>query len=248
MRSLFIALGLAILLLLWVAPSLHANATVTVCNSNCICIYWADGGSAWVDVRCPGDSGWVGAGGVPSLQPTDPLAGSGTWGSGTLSSSQALGMPLPAELLPIVDRARNTAKTKIHGERVYDPEFGKNIFVPNDCTKLFWGSQFSDDGYSLLNSYVVFREGSGVHDPNNPDSVPCSEGKAAWTTCCNFSKYVYICGSNFSSQTASHQAMILIHEVMHVAGQLENKTGNQGDTTPPSPGQIDQAVKDACGF
>jgi hypothetical protein len=238
--------GVFVVSILWARP-LDANAQVEVCNQNCICVYWQSGGDAWVEVRCPGDSGWVGSGSIPSLG-SGELPGFGTWGGGTPTTSQALGLPLNTELTMLVGRAANNAKTKLHGDRVNDPEMGKNIYVPNNCTRLFQGSKFNEDGYSLLNGFVSFRSGDGVYDPNNPTSVPCNEGRAAWTTCCTHSKYVYICGASFSALTVNDQTKVVIHETLHVAGQLEAVGGNTGGTTPPSPAQIDQAVKDACGL
>jgi hypothetical protein len=35
---------------------------------------------------------------------------------------------------------------------------------------------------------------------------------------------------------------------MHVAGQNETTGGNNGDTTPPNPSQLTDAVKQACGL
>jgi hypothetical protein len=98
-------------------------------------------------------------------------------------------MPLSGELSLAVSQASSTAKRRVQGDQHYDPE-AKWYYTPNNCTRLFYGSKFNEDGYNLLSSYIIYRNGEGVQDPTNTTRTPCSEGVAAWTTCCTHSKYV----------------------------------------------------------
>jgi predicted metallopeptidase len=64
---------------------------------------------------------------------------------------------------------------------------------------------------------------------------------------CTHDKYVRVCDS-FLSLSFNDRIAILIHEAMHVGGQIENPSGNTGGTTPPSSPQISDVVKLACGL
>ncbi|HEV7240619.1 MAG TPA: hypothetical protein VGQ36_15380 [Thermoanaerobaculia bacterium] len=236
-----VTIGIAIALLLPCFPLL-ANVSVGVCNQTCICIYWDGPGSSTVEVRCNGDGGWS-----PSSSPTLPIPGDGSWGGGgTPPNSPAPGMPLETVVAMAVNQANNTAKNKVRGDRRYDPEI-KYYYTPNNCTRLFYGSSFSESGYELLNGYIRYRNGEAVSDPNQSTRIPCNEGIAAWTMCCEHGKYVLIC-NEFMNYGPDDRVATLIHEAMHVAGQRETAGGNNGDQTPPSTSQIMAAVKAACGL
>jgi len=124
-----------------------------------------------------------------------------------------------------------------------DPDASKYEFLPNTCADLFWGAPWSTNGQYLLHTYVAFRNGDGVTDPNG--HVPCSEGAAAWTTCCNHDKYIFLCNS-FQNLSSSDRIYTVIHEVMHVAGQKEDTNSTFGPSNPPNPSQITAAVRSAC--
>lgn len=239
--TLALALFLLVVTVFPASPAL-ANVSVSVCNQTCICIYWDGPTSSTVEVRCTGDAGWAPGGATPS----SPVPGDGSWGGGTPTSSTAPGMPLSGDLYMAVSQANTAAKNAVRGDQQYSPEL-KWYYVPNACTKLFYGSTYSQDGYQLLNGYITYRNGEGVRDPNNANRIPCNEGVSAWTTCCNHDKYVLICNS-FLNQTGPNRTATLIHEAMHVAGQRETVGGNNGDQTPPNPAQLTEAVKAACGL
>ena len=59
-------------------------------------------------------------------------------------------------------------------------------------------------------------------------------------------RYVFVCDralSDFPPQTVS---LFLIHESLHVAGQLEDQTTSNGPGNPPTSGQITDIVDEAC--
>lgn len=152
-------------------------------------------------------------------------------------------MPLSGELKAAVDRAVSSAKIKTRGQRTLDPETGWYTYAPTKCSELFEGSNFNNNGYSLLSNYVVFRSGEGVQDGNG--NVPCSGSASAWTTCCNNSPYVFVC-NRFQSQTSSRQTAVIVHETMHVAGQREDQNPSTGPGDPPNTDQITATVEAAC--
>jgi hypothetical protein len=149
-------------------------------------------------------------------------------------------MPLPPATLLKVNQAHAVAKALVAGD--YDPSTGFRI--PNECTMLFNGNLLGQSANSVMGS-VKYRSGTGVQD--QAGNTPCNASVAAWTTCCNHSPYVFICDSKFNGLPASEQPYYLIHEAMHVAGQLENGTGTvTGPSDPPNSEQITALVKKAC--
>lgn len=223
---------------------IDVRGSVNQCGpaNQCLCIYWTTSAGGYLEERCPSDSGWTTQPVVP------PIPGYGTWGGdGTATNPPtAPGSPLPAgELSYEVGSANSAAARKVHGDRVYDDLSGKYIYEPTPCTDLFYGSKFNEDGWSLLNYYISYRYGEGVRDSHG--SVPCASGAAAWTECCNYQKYVFICDA-FKNMSASTQQAILIHEAMHVAGQLEDGSSTSGPGDPPNTSEITSTVRAACGM
>lgn len=146
----------------------------------------------------------------------------------------------PVNLAGYVANANQTAQVRVKGDK--DPY--SNFWLPDECTALFSNSPLGMNGYSLLNSYITYRHGEGVQDANG--KVPCSEGNAAWTSCCDHKKYVFICNS-FANLSMSERANVLIHEAMHVAGQREDQTGTvSGPSDPPNTTQIQDMVRSVC--
>jgi len=149
-------------------------------------------------------------------------------------------MPLAGITLNNVTNAQNNAKVLVAGDR--DPDSG--FWIPNECTALFTGNKMNVSARGIMD-YVKYRSGTGVRDAAG--NTPCNGGVAAWTTCCTHSPYVFICDSKFNSLPASERAYYLIHEAMHVGGQLENGTGTvTGPADPPNSEQITAEVKKAC--
>jgi hypothetical protein len=161
------------------ATSAFGNASASVCNQTCICIGWSTPAGYYMEVRCVGDTGWT-PGGSP---PPSPVPGDGTWGGGGPPiHSSAPGPLLSGSLEPAVTEANYWATNYVKGDLMYDPEL-KWYYVPNNCSRLFYGSPFSQVGSDLLHSYIHYRYGQNATDPNNPSRIPCNEGLHAWTTC-----------------------------------------------------------------
>ena len=110
-------------------------------------------------------------------------------------------------------------------------------YEPSDCMMLFapYASKFSN-GKWIVNQFTKYRNGEGV---SYNGQVPCSQGASAWTVNPGSGyPYVFICNS-FETLTVDQAATKIIHEALHTAGLGEN---------PPTPGEIDQAVRQNCGL
>jgi len=166
--------------------------------------------------------------------PTVPPDGSGgTWqGSGSLQPPPS---PLPGNVLSgaadmAVRSAKGSAVTKLRGEKVPDM---KNTWLPTKCTDLFANAPLGRRGADLLGRDLIFRDGTGVRDSNNIDV--CATGTASlWTQCCQHYPVVFVC-SSFPNLSTKQRITKLIHEAMHVAGQLEDRT------TPPLRGRSSES-------
>jgi len=231
------------------APRAEAAAKVYFCTSEggtpCLCIDWDGPASTYIEVRCPsaGESGFT----------TDPnghlppgYGGGGGWqGPGGGQTSDNPGKPTSGELTFAINNAKSIARLRLKG----DSECclaGKPYNVPNECTKLFVGNPLGMLGAGLLDNYVNFRDGTGVHAPDG--TVPCnSGGTAMWTTCCAHDPDVMVC-SSYKNLGVNDAAAIMIHEVLHVAGQPEDATPGIGPGDFPTTNEITQRVKDACNL
>lgn len=119
--------------------------------------------------------------------------------------------------------------------------------VPKDspCHRLFHGNPMGMGPYNLLADYVIIRNGEGVKD--NSGNIPCNLGYPAWTKCCSHSPYIFVC-NQFENLPESTAAAILIHEVLHVAGQREDTDTSIGPGDPPNTHQLTEGVRKACGL
>lgn len=224
-------------------PTFAAGATVWFCDGNgdganeCLCIAWATADGEKLEMRCPGSGGNPGGGSTPPQGYIPP-----TWGGGgtPATPSSAPGMPLVGVTSVNVNSASTTAKNLVAGDR--DPSTGFRI--PNECTFLFNGNRLGKSASSIMGS-ITYRSGVGLRDSSG--NVPCDGGVAAWTTCCDHSPYVFICDAEFNKMSSAMRAYILIHEGMHVGGQLENGTTTvTGPADPPNSDQITTTVRNAC--
>lgn len=236
--------ALTVAVLLMSSSAGHAAEIYYCQNNTCLCLTWTVGATGYIEIRCGGGSstgGWASGPGLPGD------GSNGSWqGSGTPRNPPS---PLPGNILSpaanqAVTSAKNAAMEKVRGEKVPDM---KGVWEPTRCTDLFGHNPLGRTGASILGSYVVFRDGTGVKDANNVDV--CGTGTvAAWTQCCRHEPVVFICPSKFMGLPADDKMMKLIHEAMHVAGQTEDTDGSVGPSDPPNPGQIDDAVRKACGL
>jgi hypothetical protein len=215
-------------------------------TGECVCITWITGGGATVEVRCPANggspSGWSTSG-----DPRDADGGDGSFGGS--GNPSTLPSTLPGTVLnpttgQNVNNAKNAAIQKLRGTKIVDEGTPKGTFEPNACTNLFLNSPLGMTGGQILGSYVTFRDGTNVKDSNNVNV--CATNVPAWTTCCNHDRIVYICPGSFNSMSANDRMWTLIHEALHVGGQLEDKDTTVGPNDPPNSSQIGADVKKAC--
>lgn len=225
---------------MWLSLASPAAANIWFCDGNgdgtkeCLCIAWSTPQGETLEMRCPTSGG--GAEPPGYIPPT--WGGSG---APQTPSSPAPGMPLVGITASNVSSANSGAVARTKGE--YDPS--TRFRLPDECTMLFNRSPLGMSGSNLMSSYIKYRSGVGVKDPQG--NVPCNGGRVAWTLCCNHDPYVFICDSQFNALPPNERMYYLIHEAMHVAGQLENETGTvTGPSDPPNSGQIQGEVKKAC--
>jgi hypothetical protein len=151
-------------------------------------------------------------------------------------------MPLSGTTSLNFTTAKGVATTKLRGDLV-----DTHIYEPNQCTELFANSPMGTSGIDVLGT-ITWRDGTGVKDADN--NVPCNNADA-WTQIPpdgRHARVVFICPSNFNSGTRNRRASIIIHEALHVAGQLEDSSGTVGPGNPPTSGQITANVTAACGL
>jgi hypothetical protein len=220
-------------------------------TGECVCITWISGGSGTVEVRCPANGGTP-SGWAISGNPGDADGSRGSFGgpgNKTTAPSPLPGMPLNPTTAQKLSSAKSAAIQKLKGDQEYDDGTGKPIWTPTACTDLFLNSPLSTasnptPGAQLLGSYVVFRDGTGHRDANGIDQ--CAAGVAAWTTCCRHDPIVFICPGKFNGASIDDRVKYLIHETLHVAGQMEDGDGTVGPGDPPNSDQINADVDAAC--
>ncbi len=214
------------------------GADAQMCGS-CVCITWSfsyPGGSyVYVEERCPGQgSGWYQTGPTGSTQVDE----GGSYG-GNGNTQNPVNIPtIPATHNFAFTQAMNRALAKVRGKRISlrPPEYDDN-----ECSLLFKNSPLGMTGEQLIDGYVDWGWGQGT--------PTCNAGYMAWTTSGTHSPSVRVCPTFFNSNISVNQrATTIIHEALHVAGQLENTNSQAGPGDPPNPSQIDQAIKDACNL
>lgn len=237
----------AILLLLAIGVALprevSAAIQISFCGqqNSCVCIDWTGPSSSWIEVRCPQseDSGWT-------QDPTGETVNDpdGTWGGpGAEQPSDEPGSPLSGSLLFSWNLAYNVAENRLRGDSNCCLG-GKPYYTPNECTMLFNGNPMGRTGKYLLTEYINPRRGDGVVGPKG--KVPCDNaGISVWTTCCQHDPDVFVC-SRFENQPRDFAAALVIHEVLHVAGQREESDPGEEPLPPPTPAEITDAVREAC--
>lgn len=243
--STLVGCTLAVLLGSLFPATSEAAIRVYLCTApgrvDCLCLDWDRGFSTYLEVRCPsGDGGWT----------TDPTGGNpqppGGWrGPGNGQPSDNPGNPATGNLGFAISAAKQLAWQRLRGDSNCCLA-GKPYYTPNECTKLFLGNELGMLGAQLIQNYVNFRNGEGVKDKDG--NTPCSSPTmSAWTTCCNHDPDVLVC-DKFKNLSASDAAAILIHEVLHVAGQPEDTTPTSGPGNAPTTNDITASVTEACNL
>ena len=224
-------------------PTHALQVTVTLCGNGCICIDYDYGSGSYVEVRCEPDTGnWVN---TPPGEGERPPDGPGSFGgSGTTKSlpNPLPGNPLTSQQVVKLNVAKNKAITKLRYYRI--PDIYPPVNVPTTCSALFDNSPLGKTGVEILNEYSAFRNGEGVQ--NASGAKPCDNSSVgAWTTCCDHDRVVYLCGS-FAGASTSYASTLLIHEALHVAGQMEDSSTTTGPGNPPTTNQLTKSVEAAC--
>jgi hypothetical protein len=240
-----VPIGLAASLLA-VAPA-AAKVKISLCGPDCLCIEYDEDFGTHIEVRCNLSGGGGGEGGWTTIEPgpNEPAPdGPGSFGGDGdpgEETTPAPCNPVPVARQPKLNSAISSAKTRL--TRVGPPENRQ----PTTCTTLFRNSPLGMPGLTLLDPnapfHAIFRYGENCTLPNGDQ--PCNSGVAAAATCCTHSPYVYICDA-FDNRTTTEAALLLIHELLHVAGQKEDTTTSAGPGDPPTTNQLNDVVRAAC--
>lgn len=178
----------------------------------------------------------------PGQEPVDGPGSFGGNGTPAAPPSPLPGDAITAQQLTKLAAAKSAARSKVARRRI--PGLDPPTLAPTTCTLLFENAPLQMTGVELLDSYVIFRGGQNVVGPLGNE--PCSSGgTGAWTTCCDHSPIIYLC-NEFSNLSSSTAGLILIHEMLHVAGQREDSNSTTGPGNPPNTAQISAAVMEAC--
>lgn len=228
------------------ALSQLASGSASLCgvNADCVCVMWTTNEGGWFEMRCPGGANWT-------TDPLEPLPGNpngGSWGGTGQPPSppaQTPGSPLNATVANAVEAARLDAIAEARRERWCD-EFDC-YWLNTECSELFGGSPLGLTGGQLLGSYITFRSGEGYMDPVS-QSYPCTANSqwAAFAFNTSHSPYVMIC-DRFMDLSENDRTAILLHEALHVGGQLEG-LGGTGPGQAPTSEEITDRIKQACGL
>lgn len=225
-------LSISILVFLAAVPM---EAKVSRCSFDpaCLCIEWSGAEGATIEIRCPSGSddtgGWTTTGdfGGPTVVP-DIVDPEGSWeGTGGFGGpGLLLGKPLTLEEQLDLGNAEFFAKRMINN----DPE----------CQKLLAGSPLTENGDWLLTK-IQYRKGETV-----PGSLCSKPNVAAFAR--NVPQHepiVYLCNLFFFLDAVG-AGQVLIHEMLHVAGQSEDSTQSTGPGDAPSSEAIHDTVTAAC--
>lgn len=210
-------------------------------QGGCVCLYFTGTQGQWMEVRCSDQYGQTVLNPAP---PTWPPDGTGSFrgpGMSRLPPDPLPGMPLTTQQISKLNAARSVAIQKLRKYR--EPDFPPGVTLATTCSALFDNSPLGRPGVDLLQNYAVFRNGVGVKDSSG--ATPCNGSSRAWTTCCQHDPVVFLCTS-FGTTNTTEAAYFLIHEILHVAGQYEDKNSTFGPNDPPNSGQIQTVVREAC--
>jgi len=116
----------------------------------------------------------------------------------------------------------------------------RNEKLHTTCSVLFENSPLGMTGGALLGNYAIFRYDNGTV----PGSI-CGPSTFAWVQGSTGSPVIFLCDGffQFAPPTSS---FFLIHELLHVAGQMEDTTPSAGPGDPPTTNQIQVIVEEAC--
>lgn len=226
----------------------RAAISVSLCGPSCICIDYGYPGGSYIEVRCEGGGGGGGGGGWTTIppdpngpEPDVPGSFGGNGNPGSPAETPPCN-PVVGLLSQKLTQARSLASSKLSW---VGPPADRH---PTTCSLLFRHSPLGLAGKTLLDDsapfHALFRNGQNCTLPNGGPS-PCSSGVAAVSSCCTHSPYIYLCDS-FSNLNQTEGGLLLIHELLHVAGQMEDTTTTTGPGNPPTTNQLNDLVRAAC--
>jgi hypothetical protein len=201
----------------------------------------------WTETRCDfGTGGWAQTNpGNPMPNPIPlPPDGPGSFignGSPQPPPTEQPCNPIPTEHLSKMETAKALAKSKL--TRVKVGSTGGQT-LPTTCTVLFRNSPLGMSGLQLLESYANFRYGQGC-DPPGPLTNGCGTG-SAFTSRGTHDRNIFVCNSFFNLGSHEARAEVLIHELLHTAGQDEDGTPYYGPGNAPTSSQLNGVVHEAC--
>jgi hypothetical protein len=237
-------------------PPVFGNlASVEVCHGDCICIGWNNG----VEVRCPDfGSGSGGGGWTQTPPPTGPMPdNNGTFnGNGQIPPASNAPPadaipPAPSPNGPRLANAKDAARTKLQLKCHKDPITQQRKCWETTCTMLFANNPTHQPGrnlegsaiYRMGQNYSILRNGQPYfpcQDPQFPTLAFRDPARGP------HDRYVFLCNNFFTLADPADSGLILLHEILHFAGQNEDLTPLVGVGNPPTTGQISDAVLDAC--
>ena len=233
-------------------------ASVERCQGDCICVNWNNG----VEVRCPDFGAGSGGGGwTPTAPPpSGPIPdNNGTYnGSGQIPppSTPAPGQAIPSQPTSYVERlnsAKRAASNKLNLRCHKDPITQLPNCWETTCTMLLANNPTHQPGRNLQGS-VIYRSGQTYSVlKNGQPYFPCQDPDPQMATIVfrdvargANDRYVFLCDRFFSFADPADTGLMLIHEILHFAGQGEDLTPVVGVGNPPTTNQISDAVIDAC--
>jgi hypothetical protein len=244
-----------VLLAIFGAPPTYGNLGVERCFGDCICIGWNNG----VEVRCPDFGGGSEGGGWTS---TPPPSGPMPDNNGTFNGNGQIGQtsnPAPGQVIPTqpasyvqrLNSAKTAASNKLALRCHKDPVTQQQKCWETTCTMLFANNPTHQPGRNLQNS-VIYRMGQTYSVVKNGQPYfPCQDPSFPTLAFRDpargpHDRYVFLCDPFFSLADSGDTGLIVLHEILHFAGQGEDLTTVVGVGNPPTTDQISGAVEEAC--
>jgi hypothetical protein len=217
-------------------------------GDHCICISWTYADQTYSkEWRCPNsNSGWVNDGPPDPPIPPPPSPNDGSYGGG--GGMQNPSSPHPGGSLvgrdPLESRvtaAKSDAQGRLKRWKALDGSTTKET----TCSALFFGNKLGLPGRTILGS-AIFRYGQN-YSVNGV--FPCTQIPGTYLffdlTRGHHNPYVFVC-DGFAQFAGESAGTMVIHEILHMSGQLEDPDGSLGPGDPPNSNQIQQTVEAAC--
>lgn len=226
-----------------------AWSNLSWCNveKTCVCISWWSGSGLTVrEVRCESGGGgfytgpWIGqgenGGGNPGSWVGDGVQRTG----GTAPGPYAWASSIPLSVRSKYSVARAIARSKL--QKKPNPEIPEEL-EETTCTSLFKHSPLGLSGPYLIDYYAKFIYGQTLIPPGKSEP-PCLTSSAWVYTTPAHTPWVVLCNS-FGGMSDTSAAHLMIHELLHLAGQDEQRIPDEPGFQPTS-SDINNKVIEAC--